>query len=61
MRCIKSIDNSLLTIAKTELLLLQVQYDFNRNKYFDAESAREYGIIDKVLKPPRKKLTATPK
>lgn len=41
--------------------LEKVQYDFNRNKYFDAESAREYGIIDKVLKPPRKKLTATPK
>ena len=43
------------------IVLVQVQYDFNRNKYFDAESAREYGVIDKVLKPPRKKLTATPR
>lgn len=31
----------------------QVQFDFNRNKYFDAHSAKEYGIIDNVLRPPR--------
>ena len=33
--------------------MLQIQYDFNRNKYFDANAALEYGLIDKVLTPPR--------
>lgn len=31
----------------------QIQYDFNRNKYFDAKGALEYGLIDRVLDPPR--------
>ena len=31
----------------------QIQYDFNRNKYFDAKAALEYGLIDRVLDPPR--------
>ena len=26
----------------------QVQFDFNRNKYFDTKEAVEYGIIDQV-------------
>ena len=36
-----------------EPCVLQIQYDFNRNKYFDANAALEYGLIDKVLTPPR--------
>ncbi len=31
----------------------QIQHDFNRNKYFDTSEALEYGIIDRVIKPPR--------
>ena len=27
---------------------MQVQFDFNRNKYFDTKEAVEYGIIDQV-------------
>ena len=27
-------------------LCLQIQFDFNRNKYFDTKEAMEYGIID---------------
>ena len=33
--------------------LAEVQRDFNRNKYFSAEEALAYGIIDKILPPPR--------
>ncbi len=31
----------------------QIQYDFNRNKYFTVEEAKEYGLIDTILRPPR--------
>ena len=30
-----------------------VQRDFNRNKYFNAEEALAYGVIDRILPPPR--------
>lgn len=30
-----------------------VQQDFNRAKYFDAKEAVAYGIVDKILPPPR--------
>lgn len=33
--------------------LAEVQRDFNRNKYFSAEEALEYGVIDRILPPPR--------
>ncbi len=32
---------------------VQVQFDFNRNKYFDTKEALEYGIIDQVVRPLR--------
>ena len=35
------------------LSMAQVQYDFNRNKYFDTQEALKYGIIDQVVKPPK--------
>lgn len=35
------------------VLRMQVQFDFNRNKYFDTKEALEYGIIDQVVKPLR--------
>ena len=31
----------------------QVQHDFQRNAYFDVDEAIEYGVIDRVLPPPR--------
>ncbi|CAL5226195.1 g9031 [Coccomyxa viridis] len=31
----------------------KVQFDFNRNKYFDTKEALEYGIIDQVVRPLR--------
>ncbi|KAK9814397.1 hypothetical protein WJX72_005299 [[Myrmecia] bisecta] len=31
----------------------KIQHDFNRNKYFDTEEAKAYGLIDQVIKPPR--------
>ena len=31
----------------------QIQHDFNRNKYFDTQEALEYGVIDRIIKPPR--------
>lgn len=31
----------------------QIQFDFNRNKYFDTKEALEYGIIDQVVRPLR--------
>ena len=34
-------------------VLLQIQFDFNRNKYFDTKEALEYGIIDQVVRPLR--------
>ena len=34
-------------------LCLQIQFDFNRNKYFDTKEAMEYGIIDQVVRPLR--------
>ena len=40
-------------LMRLALLLLQVQHDFNRNFYFDANEALEYGIIDRIIKPPR--------
>lgn len=33
--------------------MLQVQHDFNRNYYFNTQEAKEYGIIDNIIKPPR--------
>jgi len=39
--------------AATGRSLGRVQHDFNRNCYFDVEEALAYGIIDKVLPPPR--------
>ena len=39
--------------SKLTLVSLQVQHDFNRNFYFDANEALEYGIIDRIIKPPR--------
>ena len=32
---------------------MQVQHDFNRNYYFNTQEAKEYGIIDNIIKPPR--------
>ena len=32
---------------------MQIQFDFNRNKYFDTKEALEYGIIDQVVRPLR--------
>lgn len=40
---------------------VQVQFDFNRNKYFSSDEALEYGVIDKIIKPPRGRVVATPK
>lgn len=34
-------------------VVVQIQYDFNRNKYFDTKEAQEYGIIDQVVRPLR--------
>lgn len=31
----------------------KIQFDFNRNKYFDTKEAVEYGIIDQVVRPLR--------
>eukprot|EP01025_Chloroclados_australasicus_P021488 TRINITY_DN2261_c0_g1_i1.p2 TRINITY_DN2261_c0_g1~~TRINITY_DN2261_c0_g1_i1.p2 ORF type:complete len:152 (+),score=18.81 TRINITY_DN2261_c0_g1_i1:159-614(+) len=31
----------------------KVQRDFNRDKFFDAYEAREYGIIDNIIQPPK--------
>lgn len=31
----------------------KVAYDFSRNKYFDAQEALEYGIVDNIVKPAR--------
>ena len=31
----------------------QIQHDFNRNKYFNPQEALEYGLVDRVIKPPR--------
>lgn len=31
----------------------RVHHDFNRNKYFSAQEALDYGLIDRILKPPR--------
>lgn len=36
--------------------LLQVAYDFSRNKYFSTEEALEYGVIDNIVKPKRSAL-----
>ncbi|KAL6766793.1 CLPR2A [Auxenochlorella protothecoides x Auxenochlorella symbiontica] len=33
-----------------------VARDFARNKYFDADEAKEYGLIDQVVKPKRKSI-----
>lgn len=30
--------------------------DFGRNKYFNAQEALEYGIVDKIIKPSRSKI-----
>jgi len=32
---------------------VQIQHDFNRNKYFNPQEALEYGLVDRVIKPPR--------
>lgn len=32
---------------------VQVQHDFNRNYYFNTQEAKEYGLIDNIIKPPR--------
>ena len=32
---------------------MQIQQDFNRNKYFNPQEALEYGLVDRVIKPPR--------
>mmetsp|Transcript_1375 Transcript_1375/g.4480 ORF Transcript_1375/g.4480 Transcript_1375/m.4480 type:complete len:270 (-) Transcript_1375:25-834(-) len=31
----------------------KVAYDFSRNKYFDAQEALEYGVVDNIVKPAR--------
>eukprot|EP01026_Neomeris_dumetosa_P072044 TRINITY_DN7316_c0_g2_i9.p1 TRINITY_DN7316_c0_g2~~TRINITY_DN7316_c0_g2_i9.p1 ORF type:complete len:249 (+),score=23.21 TRINITY_DN7316_c0_g2_i9:30-776(+) len=31
----------------------KVQHDFNRDKFFDAYEAKEYGIIDNIIQPPK--------
>ncbi|KAK9844699.1 hypothetical protein WJX74_005670 [Apatococcus lobatus] len=33
--------------------LPKVQHDFNRNKFFDAQEAKDYGIVDQIIRPPR--------
>ena len=49
-------------MARIDLLgVLQVQFDFNRNKYFSADEAVEYGVIDKVIKPPRGRVVSPPR
>ena len=51
-----SVEQSILSLPVQYVYLgLQVQTDFNRNKYFSAEEAQEYGVIDKLLLPPKKK------
>lgn len=45
--------NTVLSTA-TGQPLEKVQTDFNRNKYFSAKTAQEYGLIDRILKPPRR-------
>ena len=42
-----------LSILTSMAWSLQVQRDFNRDKYFDAKEAQEYGIIDHIIRPPR--------
>jgi ATP-dependent Clp protease protease subunit len=44
--------NNVLSVA-TGQPVEKIQHDFNRNKYFTAQSAQEYGLIDRILKPPR--------
>jgi ATP-dependent Clp protease protease subunit len=39
--------------AATGRSLKRIQHDFNRNCYFDVDEAIQYGLIDKVLPPPR--------
>lgn len=34
---------------------MQVEKDFVRNKYFEAKEAKDYGLIDTILKPNQKK------
>lgn len=36
----------------------KIQYDINRNKYFTVEEAKEYGLIDTILRPPRMNVTS---
>ncbi len=36
--------------------LEQIQHDFDRDFFMDAEKAKEYGIIDEILMPPSDKL-----
>jgi ATP-dependent protease ClpP protease subunit len=36
-----------------QVLRSQIQQDFNRNKYFNPQEALEYGLVDRVIKPPR--------
>ena len=45
----------------TRAVALQIQFDFNRNKYFSAEAALEYGVIDRIIKPPRQRIVAPAK
>ena len=39
--------------AATGRSLGRIQHDFNRNCYFNTEEAVSYGLIDKILPPPR--------
>lgn len=41
------------TVPYSIVHMLQVQHDFNRNYYFNTQEAKEYGIIDNIIKPPR--------
>ncbi|KAL3133756.1 hypothetical protein ABBQ32_008240 [Trebouxia sp. C0010 RCD-2024] len=49
---IRSYVNKMLAEA-TGKPLERVQHDFNRNYYFNTQEAKEYGIIDNIIKPPR--------
>lgn len=34
----------------------KVFQDFSRNRYFSAQDAVDYGLVDKILPPPRSKI-----
>ena len=56
MLCLRGVDNDDYfkgAASHLQLLCPQVQHDFNRNKFFDAQEAKDYGIVDQIIRPPR--------